>query len=682
MWLPHAAIFLLACAVFTPAARIGFRLDDGLQVLSNAAVRDFDLGAIVGGGYWANVRQAGVSYDPGSDLYRPLTTLSVAISFALWGEDPVGYHCENIALHACAAVLVWMLMLVWRIARAPALWIAVLFAIAPIHVEAIGSVVLRNELLAAIFGLLFLRDFALGRTVRGSIWLMLALLAKESAIALPFSAVLADRVFATVRGSRARFWLRRYLPVACAVTIYLAARAAVLGRLTLAPEAAYFGPAVTWPEVWATMATFALEYYVCGALFGAPLVADFTPQSYPTASLADPPAIAALAFWAVVIAASVWAAWRRRNRIAAGVVLFLLWLAPTSNVLTRIGVLGAGRLVYLPQLGLAIAVVLALHRVWQRCARWRVALACAAVAAAAALVVRTERHLAVWQDELRFYDDLVQHVPHNALALGLLGEAEFGLALGARATGAQAVAVAGEPVSVAACFARAFEHLGRSIEVEPKHWLRLSRSWVRSAVELGREDELLLRLARAIAPEGRIAPPAWSEPPDAGELAAWQGVGAVLQRARPQPGEWQPLDAAARDAEIGTIGAALTPRQQAWVGAHIGDPRFARELAAVLGAIAPDLLFARAVLGAAPADASVARSLSPSARQAWRAALDAARAALARVRQRCQELQQPNAGGSPARAVGARLATELFGRDFLRQCDALLPRLVALRSAL
>src|SRR5262245_35300670 len=69
-WLPHLAFFLLTCAVFAPAVRIGFRLDDGLQVLSNAAVRDFDLGAIFGRGYWANVRQSGVSYDPGSDLYR------------------------------------------------------------------------------------------------------------------------------------------------------------------------------------------------------------------------------------------------------------------------------------------------------------------------------------------------------------------------------------------------------------------------------------------------------------------------------------------------------------------------------------------------------------------------------------------------------------------------------------
>ena len=74
----------------------------------NPAVRELDLGKVFGRGYWANVSESGRNFGKGGDLYRPLTTLSIALSYQLFGTEPLGYHLENILYHgantACARI--------------------------------------------------------------------------------------------------------------------------------------------------------------------------------------------------------------------------------------------------------------------------------------------------------------------------------------------------------------------------------------------------------------------------------------------------------------------------------------------------------------------------------------------------------------------------------------------------
>src|SRR5262245_1675597 len=39
------------------------------------------------------------------DLFRPLVNLSFAIDYALWGQNPAGFHLTNVVLHALNVVL-------------------------------------------------------------------------------------------------------------------------------------------------------------------------------------------------------------------------------------------------------------------------------------------------------------------------------------------------------------------------------------------------------------------------------------------------------------------------------------------------------------------------------------------------------------------------------------------------
>jgi hypothetical protein len=102
-----------------------------------------------------------VGFDP---LYRPVTTFSLRLTYAFVGEEPVTYRVANGLLHAACSALVALLSLRLlaagggrRQVGAWATWIAgLIFAVHPLHAEAVALVVGRAELLAALFSLLLI----------------------------------------------------------------------------------------------------------------------------------------------------------------------------------------------------------------------------------------------------------------------------------------------------------------------------------------------------------------------------------------------------------------------------------------------------------------------------------------------------------------------------------------------
>lgn len=98
---------------------------------------------------------------PGSmKSYRPVTTLSFRMSYAMHGKDPFGYHVVNVALHALVSVLVMLLgmeLLDGDVLASTAS--GVLFAAHPVHVDAVASSVSRAEVLCGVFYLFALFAF-------------------------------------------------------------------------------------------------------------------------------------------------------------------------------------------------------------------------------------------------------------------------------------------------------------------------------------------------------------------------------------------------------------------------------------------------------------------------------------------------------------------------------------------
>jgi hypothetical protein len=121
-------------------------------------------------------------------LYRPLTCLTFAIEYSLHGDRPWIYHLVNILLNAAVAGAVAELarrLMGLRIALAAGL----LFAVHPVHVEAVAGLVGRAELLCALPTLLalifFLKPISAGRAIAIWVCLVIAILSKEQGILLP-----------------------------------------------------------------------------------------------------------------------------------------------------------------------------------------------------------------------------------------------------------------------------------------------------------------------------------------------------------------------------------------------------------------------------------------------------------------------------------------------------------------
>ena len=87
--------------------------------------------------------------------FRPVCTASFRVNYLLGELSPYGYHLVNVVLHAVATVLFLVLCLhLFGGKLAVSSFAAVLFAVHPVHCEAVAGVVGRADVLACVFFLL------------------------------------------------------------------------------------------------------------------------------------------------------------------------------------------------------------------------------------------------------------------------------------------------------------------------------------------------------------------------------------------------------------------------------------------------------------------------------------------------------------------------------------------------
>jgi hypothetical protein len=144
------------------------------------------------------------------EYYRPLTFLSHALDWEIWRMNAAGFHLTNVGLHAGNSVLVFALGRQLA-GRAMAVVAGLLFALHPASHEAVYWISARFDLLATFLSLIAL-VLACGPTrgyVFGVLAFGLALLAKESALALPVVVLAHDVIIRRLDWRQAA---RRLLP--------------------------------------------------------------------------------------------------------------------------------------------------------------------------------------------------------------------------------------------------------------------------------------------------------------------------------------------------------------------------------------------------------------------------------------------------------------------------------------
>jgi protein O-mannosyl-transferase len=179
----------------------GFALDDVAIIRDNTRVHSLgDLREIWLTPYWPTLGEY-------LGLWRPLAIFGYALQWAAGGGDPMVFHAVSIALHTIVTILAFML-LERLTATFPAFLGAILFAVHPVHVEAVANVVGQAELLAAAATLGACLQYASRPPGTGVPWRVrlgivccfaVAVLAKENAVVLPALLLCVDLAQRRVR---------------------------------------------------------------------------------------------------------------------------------------------------------------------------------------------------------------------------------------------------------------------------------------------------------------------------------------------------------------------------------------------------------------------------------------------------------------------------------------------------
>jgi hypothetical protein len=342
----YAAVAACAVIVYLGALWNQFALDDNQIVRFNNLVLQFS-------GVW----RAFVSpYWPpviGGGLYRPLPLASYAIDWQLGGAA-WWFHAVNVAWHAVASVAVAWLARQWSGQRA-ALAAGLLFAVHPVHVEAVANIVGRAELMAGLFAILAVYGaLAHDRLWWSAVALAAGLLSKENAVVAPALIAWGWMMEMAPRPSQRR--MAAYVATWVALgAVYVTVRWSVLGHELVGRAApVFFGAS---PVAVRLTAVAALADVARLLIFPLTLRVDYSPaeRTLVTTPL-DPRFVLGLlcvAAWGALL----WLAWRRGRRVEAfGLGWIALALFPVSNLVVPVGVLLAERALYLPSVGLALAV--------------------------------------------------------------------------------------------------------------------------------------------------------------------------------------------------------------------------------------------------------------------------------------------------------------------------------------
>jgi tetratricopeptide (TPR) repeat protein len=420
------ALVAATLAVYGRVARHDFvDLDDRIVILENPLV--------LAGGSPASALRA--FREPAEANWVPLTWISLQLGYELHGLAPAGYLLGNVVLHALASVLLFFALLRLTAARLPdAVWqsaaIAALFALHPVHVESVAWAASRKDVLSGVFFMATLLAWArFAQRPSAARYLAVAaafacgLLSKPTLVTTPFVLWLLDLwpLGRLAGASGARAIARRTVSLLLEKLPLLALSAAasvVAYRVQESAGALGAGAQIPFAMRW-TNSLDAIRIYLAQSVWPSGLAVSYP---HPFGSLGGLRLAAAAGLIALLTALAL-AGLRRRPYLMVGWLWFLGMLVPVLG-LVQVGIQPhADRYLYLPQIGLCIALVFLVAEELRGRPGLRPWIAAAAGLALVALGVTALRQVGTFRDAITLQSHAVAVTQGNLVAHYRLGDA-------------------------------------------------------------------------------------------------------------------------------------------------------------------------------------------------------------------------------------------------------------------
>ena len=372
--------------------------------------------------------------------YHPLTWLSHMLDYRLFGLDPGGHHLTSLMLHILNTLILFAFLryvtgALWR-----SFFVALLFAVHPLHVESVAWAAERKDVLSTFFGLLTLFSYA--ASVRSGkkryyglciILYALSLLSKPMLVTLPFLLLLldwwpldidnlVDRCIAWVASLRKGHWDG----ASCLTSIRLLLAKTPFFLLCIAScvvtvHAQRAGSAVV------SLADFPMSVRLTNASTAYLLYIWKTILPVGLSVMYPHPGTALL--WKSLLTASVLLlitfACLRRLRFAPYLTFGWLWylgtLVPVIG-LVQVGVQAiADRYTYIPLIGLFIALSWSMEAFHTKFRGARALIPAGAVLVVLSLIFLTSRQVKYWRDDHTLFSRALETTTGNYIAHNNLG---------------------------------------------------------------------------------------------------------------------------------------------------------------------------------------------------------------------------------------------------------------------
>ncbi|HEY2386368.1 MAG TPA: tetratricopeptide repeat protein [Candidatus Binatia bacterium] len=391
----HLGVIALAVIVAYAASVHGEWISDDItSIAQNPALRSLAPGNIL----------AIMSRFEGPN-YAPLYMLSYAIDWAMFGNDPTGFHVVNVLFHIADAALVYLLLLRLGERAALAFGVALVWAVHPVHVESVAWISERKNVLSTLLFLLaviaYVRysDHPRPRTYAAIFVLYVCgMLVKINVIVLP-AVMLAYEVVYRTR-------LRRRDVLA---TLPLLAIAAFLAWVNLHGNPSH-GAHYHGGSLWVTLRTSASVIPRYLRLVVAPIGLSSYYATPLRASWLDLDVLGAMIVIVGLLGAACVLAWRHHPS-AFWILWFFVTLSPMLNLVPFPAIM-ADRYLYIPLVGPLVLIAWGIDTAVRRAPALGRAVPAAVGAAALACVALTIQRVPAFHDELALWADWALHTAY------------------------------------------------------------------------------------------------------------------------------------------------------------------------------------------------------------------------------------------------------------------------------
>ena len=343
-----------------------YALDDGLVIHENPFTKQGFAGIdeiLSHDSYYGYYQQFGSEGELTGGRYRPLSIITFAIEWEIFGENPQISHLVNVLLYVLTVLLLLVLMNKYLFRNQPVVSFvaALIFAIHPIHTEVVANIKSRDELLSLLFlvlTLIYLFRYAtsikqLKELLLSLVFYSLALLSKENGIT--FLAVIPLALYMFTSASAKKAFVAT-APFAAIAGVYLVLRFMAVGAGSEEMTDIMNNPFAyaTTTEKYATIFFIMLKYLGL-LIFPHPLSYDYGYNEIAYRTFADPLVLLSIVVYAGLFIYAVLNI-KKGHILSFAILFYLLTFSIVSNLFVEIGATMGERLLYHSSVGFAIAI--------------------------------------------------------------------------------------------------------------------------------------------------------------------------------------------------------------------------------------------------------------------------------------------------------------------------------------